>query len=97
MQTFFVPLHELCRKFDAYAHVRIPFSTVPQLELNHTVLVRSVDKLARAMLAGKPGRDPWAARNAFKIPDEWVSTMLHELHSGGVIPMVPLVSVAVDT
>lgn len=77
MQTFFVPLRELCRKFDAYAHVRIPFSTVPQLELNHTVLVRSVDTLTRAMLAGKPGRDPWAARNAFKIPDEWVSTMLH--------------------
>ena len=78
MQTFFVPLRELCRKFDAYLHhPGIPFSAVPQLELNHTVLVRSVDTLTRAMLAGKPGRDPWAARNAFKIPDEWVSTMLH--------------------
>lgn len=77
MQAFFVPLRELCRKFDAYMHVGIPFKTVSQLKLNHTRLVRSATVLKQVMLAAQTlRRDPWSSGNNFIIPAEWVSAML---------------------
>jgi len=80
MQAFYVPLRELCRKFDAYQHVGIPFETVSQLKLNHTRLVRSADVLRQVMLAAQTHlrnrHDPWSAGNTFSIPAEWVSVML---------------------
>ena len=81
MQALFVPLRELCRKFDAYMHVGIPFATVPQLMLSHTKLIRSADTLRQVMLAAenhlRRSRDPWSAGNEFTIPAEWVSVMLN--------------------
>ena len=81
MQAFFVPLRELCRKFDAYMHVGIPLATVPQLMLGHTKLIRSADTLRQVMLAAehhlRRSRDPWSAGNEFTIPAEWVSVMLN--------------------
>ena len=80
MQAFYVPLRELCRKFDAYHHVGIPFETVSQLKLNHTRLVRSAGVLRQVMLAAQTHlrnrHDPWSAGNTFSIPAEWVSVML---------------------
>lgn len=78
LQAFFVPLRELCRKFDGYMHVGIPFAKVPQLEIDHTAgPVRSADSLKRVMLAAeKLQNDPWSRGNNFSIPAEWVSVML---------------------
>ena len=80
MQAFYVPLRELCRKFDAYMHVGIPFKTVRQLELNHTRLVRSANVLRQVMLAAqthlRKADDPWSSGNRFTVPAEWVSVML---------------------
>jgi len=77
LQAFFVPLRELCRKFDGYMHIGIPFAKVPQLEINHTVPVRSADSLKQVMLAAeKLQNDPWSRGNNFSVPAEWVSVML---------------------
>ena len=77
LQAFFVPLRELCRKFDGYMHVGIPFAKVPQLEINHTGTVRSADSLKQVMLAAEKLRnDPWSRGNKFSVPAEWVSVML---------------------
>ncbi|EOD04921.1 hypothetical protein EMIHUDRAFT_250373, partial [Emiliania huxleyi CCMP1516] len=77
LQAFFVPLRELCRKFDGYMHVGIPFAKVPQLEINHTQPVRSADSLKQVMLAAeKLQNDPWSRGNNFSVPAEWVSVML---------------------
>ena len=71
-QTMFIPLREICRKFDGYQAQRIPSIEVPWLVLppEKNVFDRSWKALTTLMTSVKPGRGgAWASGNRFKIPD----------------------------
>ena len=79
LQVMYVPLRELCRKFDAYAHVGVSHERVPQLQLPAesngpgTTLPRSAAHI-RAVLRS-PMRSRWTELPNYyhELPQSWVN------------------------
>lgn len=82
LQTLYVPLRELGRHFDAYAHVGMPYDHCSPLSLDHPPVYftsnQSTTALVRKMTA--PHSSQWTTNNDFAIPQQWISKML-ELYS----------------
>ena len=78
-QTIYIPLREICRKFDGYQAQNIPPQDVPWLVLppEANVFDRSPDALRRLMTSVKSGRGAqWAKGNEFKIPELFIDRAL---------------------
>ena len=82
LQTMYVPLRELCRKFDAYVvstSAGIPVERVRPLVLppEANKLFKTDNELIRTMTGAKEAeRYLWNIGNNFTVPDDWVDTML---------------------
>ena len=80
----YIPLRELCRKFDGYQIQQIPPQEVPWLVLppEANVFDRSPAALKILMTAVKPGRGAqWNMGNSFEIPQIYIDRAL-ELYNG---------------
>lgn len=78
-QTLYIPLREICRKFDGYQAQNIPPQDVPWLVLppEANSFNRSPDALRRLMTSVKPGRGAqWAKGNDFQIPELFIDRAL---------------------
>jgi hypothetical protein len=81
-QTIYVPMRELCRKFDGYAKENVPHEVYPPLQLPPAEIDYSREALMRRMCV-RPFT-PWTVENKFRVPMEWVNTML-ELYGHKVL------------
>ena len=76
LQSFYVPLRELCRKFDAYMEMTIdvrvtrPLILPPQANMETGALTTNPAAI-RAMLR-RPGRTLWSIENSFSLPSAWI-------------------------
>lgn len=78
-QIIFVPLRELVRHFDGYAHVNI-YDDCPKLVLPHNTFYYDKNTITRKMIAPHP-TSQWAHNNNFNIPQEWINIGI-KLHEG---------------
>ena len=75
LQAFYVPLRELCRKFDAYVEMGIPPNVSRPLVLPHTAniatgtLTRDAARVHE--MAMTPGRVLWTMESPFALPRAW--------------------------
>jgi hypothetical protein len=73
LQTVYVPLKELCRKFNGYDF--ISKDEAPALSLEINTCSRTTENVKR--LAKAPSMcSLWTNNNTFSIPDEWIQTTL---------------------
>lgn len=85
--TLFVPLRELCRKFDGYQAQMIPAERVPYLVLppDANKFDRSISSLIRMLTSDEPVRTLWCRASHFPLPPEFVGRIA-ELHMGDFQP-----------
>lgn len=86
-QKLYVPLRELCRKFDAYAELGIPHSITPPLELpwarSALPVCDSDQMLQQRMLHAGLKDSQWNEGNRWRVPSTWVQTMLERYGGRG--------------
>ena len=80
LQAFYVPLRELCRKFDAYmefgisVNVTRPLVLPPRANVATGSLSRAPPRLVQMLTA--PGRVLWTMDNPFRFPRQWADAAL---------------------
>lgn len=87
LMTLFVPLRELCRKFDGYQAQGISAARVPYLILppEKNRFDRSMPSLIRMLTSDEPVGTLWCRGNHFALPPEFVGRIA-ELHIGELRP-----------
>ena len=81
LQSFYVPLRELCRKFDAYMEMSInvnvtrPLVLPPRANVETATLTDDPWRLRRMLHS--PGRTLWSIENSFRLPEAWVQRVIH--------------------
>ena len=87
MTVLYVPLRELCRKFDGYQVQGISKERVPWLVLppENNTFDRSVPAVLRMLTSDRPLETEWCHRNRFSLPPEFVGRIA-ELHLGDFLP-----------
>ena len=88
LQTFYAPLRELCRKFDAYMEMSIdvnvtrPLVLPPRANVATGTLTRDPRRLVQMLAA--PGRVLWTMENPFRMPQAWALRAL-SLHRNAAV------------
>ena len=85
LQSIYVPLRELCRKFDGYIdHLGIPAAITPPLVLpwGRNVLPEQESEATLRARITTHGHGRWALRNSFVVPPDWIADMLALYHRG---------------
>ena len=78
LQTIYVPLKELCRKFNAYDHVYMSHTDCPPLQLPFNTFNYDKDSLKNKMTANHYSHN--TINNNFEIPQEWIE-INYKLHT----------------
>jgi hypothetical protein len=77
-QVCYIPLRELVRHFDGYAHVNI-YDDCPKLILPSNTFEYDKNTIIKKMIA--PHQSGWSQGNNFNIPQEWIDIGI-KLHEG---------------
>lgn len=74
-QVMYIPLRELCRKFNGYGHVNMDETIFPVLHLPQNTFYYSEQDIEKRMTAPHTG---WSVmfNNKNKIPREWITTAI---------------------
>ena len=73
IQTLYVPLKELCRKFNGYVYVDA--TEAPPLTLDNYTCERTTENV-RLLMRAPSQNSGWTANNPFRVPEEWINTSL---------------------
>jgi hypothetical protein len=92
LQTIYVPLRELARHFDGYSHVKMRLDDLaeyPEMKLPKELNLISYTPSEIIRRIHVHHESLWTDGNTFKIPDEWVNTIL-ALYSKKTYPSLNL-------
>jgi hypothetical protein len=74
LQTIYVPLRELCRKFEGYSHVNM--NNAEPLDLSYQIKTLNRSRNAIQTLVTAPHVSDWTTNNQFSLPEEWLEDII---------------------